>query len=317
MIEHILPSKSNNTEFLLADLEALLRETLVSFSESQKFAQCIVKELEDVDHILHDKLGENHLGSFGLGYPFYAKVQDGFVKVDEINNFIENNLIQIKKISSKEGISASLACIECQAQNNLPDLRSVCSNCDRVNPDIKPRKVLKMLPDMDILIVLRSVDDDTLHDIQTTLNKEGYVQSDISIKNALESIKDVLSSLKNGKNTNSKIPIDLHVVSYKQFNAAFNQIQNGEKALIKSKALHMTWEDYDLPFWFDFVFSATELGSLDEELKDKVLELRKIIKRNYSEDELINELRKNYPRAQRILDTKEIEISLRNKIKSW
>ena len=66
-----------------------------------------------------------------------------------------------------------------------------------------------------------------------------------------------------------------------------------------------------------FVFSATELGSFDGELKEKVLELRKIIKENYSEDELINELRKNYSRAQRILDTKEVEISLRDKIKSW
>jgi len=249
----------------------------------------------------------------GWGYPFYAKNKEGFFKVDEINNFITGG---IQNISQKNVKTKNWICPGCQTKNKLTDLISVCKNCSLVGEEIKPRKILATIPDLDMLLILKDVNEAILEKVKNILHFTGYKQSDISIKDSFRNTKKVLEDLKNNKESTSKLPVDLHVLTYTQFIDIISQITKGEKSRIKCPALHMIWEKHDLQIWFDFVFSMQEID-VTPELREVLLKSRKELKGYWGEDKLVDAIKNYYPRIQRIFQTKEVEIALRDKIKKW
>jgi len=313
-IENFLNSKKEeNNEISIQEIVEVLELSKDAFNQSNKFANYIEKEIAIVSGILKKELGPSYSGSFGVGYPFYAKNESEFFKVDEINNFITKS---IQEAGDKNKNIENWICPGCQNKNKLTDLISVCSNCMLVGEEIKPRKILATIPDLDILVILKEVDQTILEKVEDILHSKDYKQSDISIKDSFRNTKKVLEDLKNNKEPVSKLPIDLHVLTDSQFKEIASRIAEGEKSRIKCPALHMTWENHDLQIWFDFVFSMKEID-LTPELREVLLKSRKMVKEYWGEDNLVDAIKNYYPRIQRIFETKEVEIALRNKIKTW
>lgn len=313
-IENFLNSKKDeNKEISIQEIVEVLELSKDAFNESNKFANYIEKELTIVSDILKKELGPSYLGSFGLGYPFYAKNKSEFFKVDEINNFITKG---VQEVIDKNKNTENWICPGCQTKNKPTDLISVCNNCKLVGEEIKPRKILATIPDLDMLVILNEADQATLEKVQGILHSKDYKQSDISIKDSFRNTKKVLEDLKNNKESTSKLPIDLHVLTGSQFKEIASRIAKGEKSRIKCPALHMTWENHDLQIWFDFVFSMKEID-LTSELREVLLKSRKMLKESWGEDNLVDAIKNYYPRIQRIFETKEVEIALRDKIKTW
>ena len=127
----------------------------------------------------------------------------------------------------------------------------------------------------------------------------------------------MLEDLGNGMTPTLKLPIDLHVLTYAQFAEASAKMAEGEQARIIGPALHMTWEDHELPIWFDFVFSLQELGQMDPMLSNLLAKTRKDLRTFWGDDKLVNAIKNYYPRGQRLFETKEIEEILRNRLKKW
>ena len=108
----------------------------------------------------------------------------------------------------------------------------------------------------------------------------------------------------------------IHVLTYAQFLEITSQMTNGEKSRVKCPALYMTWEKHDLQIWFDFVFSMQEIDVMPE-LREVLVKSRKALKAYWGEDKLVDAIKNYYLRIQRIFQTKEVEIALRDKIKTW
>lgn len=232
--------------------------------------------------------------------------------VREINNFI---LGEKSKLSGLGNLDSTWVCPSCQVENNLPDLKTICKGCSLTS--LKPREVLKTIPDIDQISVIRSVDDKTLKLVEKSLKNAGYTQSDISILNSIQETLEVLRSFEENKKPTKKLPIDFHIISFDSFSEKLKLIEKGEKPFVDVFSLRSGWVKYDLPIWFDFIFSAKEIGYVDPELLGLIKKVRKSIVTNFDVESIITDLAHFSPRAGRILEDENVKNILKEKLESW
>ncbi len=285
------------------------------FDESRKLPEYIEEESSLIDQILRNSLGDNYLGGFGVGYPFYARSGDYFLKVGEINEHLSKIIANIKKES--KDLALQWMCPSCQVVNSLTNLNTKCVTCNLIQEENKPIRILSTLPDIDIFIIVENLNQETKDKINQAVKDGHYYNSRISIKDTVKNVEGVLKSVQSGKKTPLKLPIDLNVLEYPKFTDAVNLMIEGEKVVVDSVALHETWENYHFPIWEDFIFSMQELGSLNDRLLSLVAKLRRGLVDHWGVEDLIFEVKDICPRTSRICETREIEESLRNKLSSW
>lgn len=300
--------------FLFSGLYEVYELSKSFYSGPPMVRQYLEHEIQNICAIIHQSIGDKYLGGFGLGYPFYVLKNDGaLAHIYEIESFIDK---QTNKLRSGQPIEDEWVCTSCQTKNKLPDLKTMCKSCDLTH--VKPRDVLKTIPDIDQLTI---VSDDTSQEdllrIQSALKEGGYTQSDVSIEKSLIETRDVLLDLSHGENPKAKLPIDLHVLKISDLRASLQEIKKGGEPIIKTDSLRTTWEKYDLPIWFDFIFSAKEIGYLHQDLIQDIEQTRSFIKKNFSVDDLIERIKNFSPRVQGIFNNSDVENILREKIKNW
>lgn len=92
-------------------------------------------------------------GTFGTGYPFYALGEhlDGTLPIIEEQLRYNNELLMhAKGTENKEWI-----CAGCLKENydELPDLKQICKPCPNIDNNLKPRKLINRLPDLDMWVI--------------------------------------------------------------------------------------------------------------------------------------------------------------------
>ncbi|HVC36737.1 MAG TPA: hypothetical protein VNE40_04845 [Candidatus Dormibacteraeota bacterium] len=211
-----------------------------------------------------------YLGVFGTGYPFYAFRPDGSVlPVPEISRFLEETTEKVSQ--DKERLAGRWACTACQVQNDLPDLKTICRPCDMVG--LKPRQVFKALPDLDFWVIVAQDGPSIEEIIEKQAHQAGFYQSDSSIYRAVRDTGRVLKALAEGTKPDTRLPIDMHVITGQEFSELLRRVDNitqdtnDPKVLVSPRTLHVNWEHVDTPYNFtkDFVWSLTEKG-LEESL---------------------------------------------------
>lgn len=184
---------------------------------------------------------------------------------------------------------------------------------------MRPRDVFKALPDLDLHVIVDAPTQETEKQVEKTLNRLGYTQSDTDIAGSITRSKKIMSGVVNGSNPAPKLPVDVHVWSKQAAEECMGLIASGEtntKILIRS--LHTTWEDDYLDFWFDFIFSMSEIDMRDPDFQKKVDKARSaIVNQNVSVDSVVQKVQERSPRAARLLQTQGVKDVLTDRLNSW
>lgn len=271
------------------------------------------KEASDVAQTISSVNGFQSV--FFTGFPFYALNPDQtLINVSEIDSFLEKT----KKLIIEDSIQnpSGWRCPSCQKENNLPDLKQICKPCDRVS--LKPRIFFSALPDLDVTVLVDNPKNETEIELKKILGNLGYAQSDFDIYCSAIRTSNILAELKNGKTPEEKLLIDLHIWSKSDFDNCLKKMNLGETNIqIPTRSLHMDWEDDELNFWFDFVFSLTPSHIASSTLEKDINQTRKNFSARYSKSEIIEIIETMSPRAQRLIKCDEIKNILLQKIDSW
>ena len=92
-------------------------------------------------------------GSFATGYPFYALEEGLNGDLPVINEQIRYN--DELAFNASKSDKKYWVCADCMEKNyfNMPDLKILCKPCPNMDDELKPRKVINRLPDLDIWMI--------------------------------------------------------------------------------------------------------------------------------------------------------------------
>lgn len=271
----------------------------------------IVDEIKDVQVSLADLPGFQ--GCFGLGYPFYVMTPDEAApqSVGAINEHLAE--AQSKLEESEKLVGSVWPCIGCQETRGLPDLKTECKPCTEVV--FKPRDLFKALPDIDIVTVFTDTDTQTEEAVQQVLEDLHLIQSDNDIRGAFTRTLGAMQG-----NQESKLPVDAHIWGLEDVYDSCQRLidhPSDTSNSISGRSLHARWEQHDICFWFDFIFSLTEVGTLSPDLESVVQQTRSSVARSLGEEAIVTLVETTFPRGRAILYDEHMAKTLRDKIKSW
>lgn len=237
-------------------------------------------------------------GTFGTGYPFYVfdKNFSGALPVIDEQIRYNNELIQN---AERSGLK-EWRCSDCLTDryHTMPDLKQICRACPNIISEIKPRELIKRLPDLDMWMVCN--DDDIMkvaENVSSLLYANGFKTSDIDPFNTIYDLQEIVLSLLNGQMPAKKIPIDTHIIDNATLYTLICQIPDTIDYCSKHDivpylpihplSLRKTWQKDDMAynFVFDYLYSFTEFN-FDPKLQKVLDETRKYIAEKYSLTEL-------------------------------
>lgn len=277
------------------------------------------------------KMTPNNYGTFGTGYPFYALGQnlEGPLPVIEEQLRYNEELFEAVQNSNL----TEWKCAECLKENasDMPDLKQVCKPCPNMNPELKPRKILNRLPDIDLWMVCDknyiSATSETLIRLFKEYNMES---SDLDPIKTIANIEIINASLRNGEIPNIMLPLDTHIIDYSKFVSLIEQVPDVLKRAINEGRIpylpihplsyRKTWQYDDTAYNFvhDYLSSLTEL-KLDYDLRKLLAETRSIIADSYSFDQLYDCLIRTGPDSvlRRHRTTPQLKSRFKERIDSW
>lgn len=105
-------------------------------------------------------------GTFGTGYPFYVLDNNLQGTLPIIPEQIRYNMQLVKDGKPfQKSIWLCKSCLE-EKYSSMPDLKKICKPCPNVPKELKPRKIINRLPDIDMWLVC---DDGSIEQAQTEL----------------------------------------------------------------------------------------------------------------------------------------------------
>jgi hypothetical protein len=237
-------------------------------------------------------------GTFGTGYPFYVfdKGFNGALPIIDEQIRYNNELITNAENS---GLS-EWRCAEClnDKYHSMPDLKQICRACPSIVDSLKPRELIKRLPDIDMWMVCN--DDDIMRvadNVSSLLYASGFKTSDIDPVSTIYDLQEIVASLKAGDTPQKKLPIDTHIIDYATLYTLICQIPDTIDYCSKHDivpylpihplSLRKTWQKDDMAYNFvhDYLYSFTEFN-FDPKLQGVLDETRKYIAEKYSFDKL-------------------------------
>ncbi len=255
---------------------------------------------------------KHSVGTFGTGYPFYSlkyNLEDGFSPIEEQIRYDNELLEQAKDQKDKEWTCA--ACLYKNAEL-MPDLKQICKPCPNMINELKPRKIINRLPDLDFWAIC---EDGKLEETSNEILKYMKIfNMDSSDNNPLRTIRDVreiADDLENHKVPNRYLPMDVHIIEKSKLKQLIKQVpevlmetkkSNGSIAYLPIHPLsyrkNWQYDDTAYNFIFDYLFSFTVL-SADKELVDLNRETKKKVANNFTNEELIDIIKSVASEGQR------------------
>lgn len=256
----------------------------------------------------------NVVGGFGVGFPFHSlSSENGIVGNPEFVRYTDSFLEKIE-LEKKLG-SVAWLCARCHEDSYFnPDY---CSQCNLST--IKPREVMKVMPDIDMFIIVDEVSTQSMDDIQDISKNYSFHQSDHSLIDSLERIDSVFDHIENDSLA-SHLPTDLHVISKEDFFYALDELCKGNiDPDVDIYSMYYSWKlNKKISFGFDFLFSGTFNEELCEpDIIEHVNIARKKMVENFSEQEILNIVSKRNKRAEVLLEYGPTRDIFLEKIRGW
>lgn len=269
-------------------------------------------------------------GTFGTGYPFYALDGNLQGKLPIIEEQIRYNR---QLVRDGEPVQKSIwQCKRCLEQNysDMPDLKKICKPCPNTIDELKPRKIINRLPDIDMWLICEDGSLEKAEEELTRLLEEYKMRT--SDKAPLSSINDVCEisrMLKEGVFPKIFLPIDSHIIEYSKIKELIENVpevlqkakQEGLKPYLPiwPKSYRKVWQydDEAYNFIYDFLSAFTEF-SFTEDLQKSLDRSRKRAISEYSPEELFSFLmaaatKPNFRRFHSL----ELEKHFLDRVKGW
>lgn len=287
----------------------------------------IIKNIDLINTIMEQVSG--YCGSFGTGYPFYA-LEDGFkgglpIISEQIR--YNNELLEFS-----EGYNTEWKCANCLRINGdmMPDLKQICKPCPNVDDNLKPRKVINRLPDIDMWIVVLDRElDNAKHELNRLLDFYGLKTSDIDPIEAIKNVNSIANDIENGIMPSKYLPIDVHIIEYSKLSRLFvdvpmvlyDSMLDGTTPYlaIHPLSLRKSWQYDDVAYNFvlDYLFSFTPFN-LEDELSRKLNYSRKVISDNFTGDQLLEILHSiSGESVRRRFENETIKGCYEKRLKRW
>lgn len=273
---------------------------------------------------------DGNKGSFGTGYPFYVLEEDltGEFPVIEEQIRYNNELLEHTKKTSR----SDWTCKECLTKNynDMPDLKQVCKPCPNMDNELKPRKIINRLPDIDMWMVCEDSHVETAQkELTELLAKHGIRTSDVDPIQTIKDMEEIAEDIKNGNMPKKFLPIDAHIIKHSKIKKLIQQVpgaldQAREKGQIPYLPIHpksyrkkWQYDDEAYNFIYDFLSAFTQFnftGALEQLLTTT----RGTVIEKYSPEELYDFLLQSASEPnKRRNQTKELSEAFYRKIESW
>ena len=239
-------------------------------------------------------------GCFGTGYPFYAlgnSFTGNLPKIEEQIRY-NNQLINAAE-RSKRTIWSCRGCLE-KKSSMMPDLKQICKPCFKMDAELKPRKVINRLPDIDFWLICA---DGHIKDAEQILSnlflKYELSSSDIDPIQTMYDVKQIANNLKRGEMPKKFLPIDFHIIEYSKIKELISEApgeleQSTRESYNPYLPIHPSsfrkkwqYDDEAYNFIHDFLLSFTEFD-FNESMASALNRARREIVDTYTSEELYN-----------------------------
>lgn len=271
-------------------------------------------------------------GSFGTGYPFYAldKNLEGTLPIIDEQLQYNNKLIKAVEKTDR----TTWTCAYCLAKygEKMPDLKQVCKPCLWMEDELKPRKVLNRLPDVDMWMICDSENVETAKKELIKLFAENNISSsDIDPVKTIENVIEIVHQLKSGGGVipTKTLPMDAHIIEYATIYSLIAQVPEILKKASENKEVpylpihpisyRKDWQHDDEPynFIYDFLSAFTEFD-MDLELKKLLDKSRNMVANSYTFEQLYTYLIASAQESNiRRFRTLELKDRFKERIDSW
>lgn len=314
------PADMISPEFRYGQLAGILSDARAFYKDQSPLrVQYLDQQFFDFQNIVDNLPGSQ--GSFGTGYPFYARREDStVVPIDEVDRYIGE--YELAAQDARRRLIGSWACTSCQGEKELPDLKVYCKPCGVV--PLKPRDMFKALPDLDFWAITDDITPEYLSTLQSNLHHAGFFQSDLNIGRSLQDTQRAMSLIGQGVMPQERLPIDVHVVSsfellealsgVRDIVQSYDKVDPKEASVpISPTSLHVVWTSQDTPYNFlgDYLFSFTP-SEISEEVSEAIEQTNSLIHRMLSVQDVYDIVSQN-PKVKRILDTSEVRAILNSR----
>lgn len=256
------------------------------------------------------------VGGFGLGFPFHS-VDSSYTTVpnpefqDYSDRFI--NAVQRDRALAQTAI---WECSPCQRRDGFSP--SDCGDCSLVT--LKPRQVMKFMPDIDLFVVAEDIAAPTLAHVQDVASAHRFNQSDFDATDALDRIDEVFEAFERGTQPERFLPADVHLIQESTFLDTLRQIENGEVDVsLPIRSMYAGWKpNKKIDLWFDFTFSATFNDLLcSEAINEAVRSARRGLAMARDNDTIEQLVRQKSKRADVLLNHPPTNALLHTRLNEW
>lgn len=288
----------------------------------------IKKNIDIINSIMEHTTG--YRGSFGTGYPFYAIDSDFKEDLPVIKEQIRyNEELRTTILNAK---LKKWPCESCLPVNGpyMEDLKQICIPCPRLEKELKPRKVINRLPDIDMWMVCEDTKvEEAKKELKETFDQLGMHTSDVNPIQTFKEFKEIITDLEDGKMPIKMLPLDVHVVKYSELSNLLDQVpftilnssNLGEVPYlpILPDSLRKKWQKDDEAYNFtlDFLYSMTDFN-FEEILKQRLDYTRNLVARQLTEEKSMEMLDLVSPDSvKRRFENKTLKKSYKRRINSW
>lgn len=269
-------------------------------------------------------------GTFGTGYPFYALDEKLEGKLPIIEEQIRYNRQLVK---DGEPIQKSIwKCKECLEEKyaEMQNLKSVCKPCPKMLNELKPRKIINRLPDMDMWLVCEDeYVSQAQEELAELLEKINMHTSDIKPFSSINNVIKISEMLAKGILPKEFLPIDAHIIEYSKLKELIEKVPETLSAAkkeetapylpISPKSYRKTWQydDEAYNFIYDYLSAFTSF-SFDKELQEVLIKTRKKVIHENTPEELFDFLMKSATKANfRRFQSIELENIFIKRVTNW
>ena len=268
-------------------------------------------------------------GSFGTGYPFYALDEnlEGTLPIIEEQKRYNRQLIA----DGRTLHDVRWLCENCIRTKYfpMPNLKKICNPCPNVPKNLKPRKIINRLPDLDMWIVIEDgYSEEVQEELIIKLSKYGITSSDIDPLKSINDVYKISQNIKGNTMPEIYLPMDAHIIEYSELKKLIKQVphilnyarENNEQPYLPIQPIsyRKMWQ-YDedaYNYIFDFLASFTPFNfesKLQKALDNSRLEL--IIR--YTPQELFEFLLASTEVGFRRFQSNELEKLFYKRMNSW
>ena len=280
-------------------------------------------------NIIASKISANR-GTFGTGYPFYALDENLEGKLPIIEEQIRYNR---QLVRNGEAVLKSIwECYRCLEEKyaDMPDLKRICKPCPNILDELKPRKIINRLPDIDIWVVCEDGKIDEVEEqLQKLLESFNMQPSDIDPFSAIENVEEISKDLDKGIIPKKFLPMDVHIMEYSKMEELIKEVpgvlriaKQEEKIPylpIHPKSYRKIWQydDEAYNFIYDYLSALTPFN-FEKELQTTLDDSKRQVIRENTKEELLDFLLKSATKANfRRFQSLELEENFLKKVESW